>query len=86
MAFNIQHAQKKLKWLKLGNAFVWILTIGLFLFPLYQWWHLGHIPIDKTFAALLFANILLLVLSIKVARQVKFSSYQIRYFSTHEEN
>lgn len=77
---DIQNTQKKLRWLKRANVFAWLLTVGLFFFPLYQW-YLGKVLIDLNFLILTFANIIILVVSIKIAALVKFTSYQIRYFS-----
>jgi hypothetical protein len=86
MVFDVQLAKKKLKWLYLSNVLAWALTVGLFIFPAYQWWQLGHVPVDTTFVVLMGANIVSLVLSAKIATRVKFANYQIRYFSTHEED
>lgn len=77
---DIQNTQKKLRWLKRANVFAWLLTVGFFFFPLYQW-YLGKVLIDLNFLILTFANIIILVVSIKIAALVKFTSYQIRYFS-----
>jgi hypothetical protein len=85
MSFDLQRAQRNLNLLKLGNSIAWLLTAALFVFPWYQWIHLGRVPLDTTFFALTALNIIVLAASVKLASMVKFTSYQIRYFSCEGE-
>ena len=84
MTFDLRRAKRQLKWLTLANIVAWAVTLILFVLPAYQWWHLGHIPIDATFAVLTAANLILLVAAAKISARLRFSKYQIRYFTNHE--
>lgn len=84
MTIDIVAKKRRLQRMRGLAALAWTATTFLFLIPFYQWWKLGHVPFDVNFAALTIANVILVVISAKITRKIKFLRYQIAYFSAHE--
>ena len=85
MSFNLQLAQRKLRWLRFASYVTWFATAVLFLVPAYQWLVMGRVPLDMIFVALTTANIFLAVAATKITSRLKFARYQLRYFSENQE-
>jgi uncharacterized membrane protein YcgQ (UPF0703/DUF1980 family) len=85
MQFNSVQAEERLRKLTIMNAISILLTVALFIFPIYQLISIGKVPIDHIFFLATGINIALAVASFQFSSKIKFLKYQINYFKNNEE-
>jgi len=84
MKFDRVKANQKVKRLKFISIIFWFLTMALFVYPILQWIKYGEVAIDLLFLVSTISNVGLLIVSVKVSSKIKFTNYQIEYFSSNE--
>ena len=83
MNIDPYQAKTRLRTLKLISGATWAIAFLLAVVPLYQWFAYGTVTINMTFLVLTALNLILVWISVNLSKRIRFTSYQIKYFSTH---